>query len=199
MKLVALAILLTTSCGAASPLDSESETMTASPWHMWGSNATIQQLALSPGLLLQGNAQLTQVDYKRPESWRFFFMATLLQIENGSPAPLDVFFDLTFGVGRSMVKVPSFEHFQFDITAGTPQSKWSSTVLGPPRIQATADQNVTDTLVAQSIQVEARVRNQATVVSDGFTVEVYSFFGPVNHIRPEWFIEHFPGGEQNGR
>lgn len=178
------------------------------PWHMWG---TTKQLSLNNAVNVSG--QLSKINYKRPDTWSFFFGARLLDVQSSEPVvQVFVVFDVIIGVGRSSFStVPpngevaiasGFAPFRFAVpTPFTPSfshSKFRTTGRGvnlddltdpsPPFIEW---------LPAQDIQCFARGR---VFPSGTARVEVTSYFAPRSHIRPDWLSEgdQFNGGETGG-
>ncbi len=178
--------------------------MKNSPWLMWGGAESITLTANAPGIMLTRHVQLTQVRYGRPTTWRYFFAANLLGGHTTSPAPVLVDFNLSMGVGRSTVVVPSFEHYRFNPGIGdiVAASKYSASVNGPVRddsLVAPFPQNAIVQVPLETVQIEAVVTYQATTVGDNVSIEVHSYFAPEVHVRPEWFKGEFPGDEDGGR
>jgi hypothetical protein len=142
--------------------------------------------------------QLARIDYGRPESWNFFFWAKL---SNGSAAvgptnDVTVAFDLIIGLGRSSIVVPNFETFVWTINTDVGQERWSTSVEGPKRSAADVNPNLIRELAAQSINCTARASLGFTPSTA--TIQVAAQFAPVQHIRPEWFEQRFPGDETEG-
>lgn len=176
------------------------------PWHLWGDtkNVVVEMSLLS---LNYSTMQLAKVSYGRPETWDFMFAARIINFEpEDSAGEIEVFFDVTIGVGRSHLEMPGFEHFMWYWSAlpvPLNEVKYSAEVYGPQRIPvppATAPvDNIISEITAQDIQVQARVLyTGGTIVPKRATVEVTSFWAPRSHIRPEWWKGEFPGGEDNG-
>lgn len=194
------------------------------PWHLWGNS----QVIACSDTIVQSNAgnegQLIRIAYGRPETWQFLFAARLLE---GTQAPADtgntvnVQFDLTTGIGRSQIIIPAFELYRFAWgRAGSAQNapigsmKWSSQSLGmrrlDPAFPATpvsdpddwdADgrslSNPVTEIVGQDIQLRCIV-TAASLTSVTAKVEVSAQFAPRTHVRPEWWLDTFPGGEAGG-
>jgi len=170
------------------------------PWHMWGNS----QLVNSPGLTVQ-STQLIRINYGRPERWRWLFSAQEFAVQAGNIfSNADVDFDLTIGVGRSVVQIPSFEHFHL---AGTASASpligkliYSSSSVGPLRDFSvpTSASTILD-FPAQDIQLVVRVNSDSIC-----NVEVKAFFSPATHVRPEWHggpevDTRYPGDEHRGQ
>ncbi len=170
---------------------------------MWGGNQTFQcsttggpGAAVSPG-------QLVRLSYKRPESWNFIFSTTLLAGADSLAAQIqqvNVNFDLTIGIGRSVIILNSFESLSFvwGPLAAAPVGGqiWCSEVIAPPRAPGDTRQNICDHIVAQDIQLACRVLYQSTVANN-VTLEVAAQFSPQVHLRPEWHDKRYPGGEES--
>lgn len=183
------------------------------PWHLWGNTQFFPGLVFpsSDGSELVAPRQLCKIAYGRPESWKFLFSAMVVEGKpSGSTAGVMIVdFDLTVGIGRSQVQLESFEEYQMALVNPGIQF-WSTEVVSPRRVTATATSTgVTDTIVAQDIQLNVSLRT-GSVAADwsGVTVRVDAYFSPATHLRPEWHLrkgedtgaaaERFPGDEQKG-
>lgn len=175
------------------------------PWHLWGSEQVVQVAATG-----SVSTQLARVSFKRPDTWSFLLVASLIQcpvIPAGGPRVMQVFFDLTLGVGRSSTTIQGFRKFQIDFQVGGPApalpvSFWTTTA---PNVEAfdqatgvfATDGNVLD-FPTEDIQCQARIVSNLSPI----TVSVGSYFAPRTHIRPDWFSpeanERF-NGERKGR
>jgi hypothetical protein len=149
------------------------------PWHLWGSLQTIAIPGATPS---QPTTQLAKIEYHRPDTWSFFFWANLPQLI--SNPTIDVRFDLTFGVGRSVVKVPGFALLRAAFgtpawTTGVP----STGVVDP--ITAAITSQLLDRIPAQDIQCQATVLNSPPTGTPA--IELGAFFSPFHHSRPDWF------------
>lgn len=174
------------------------------PWHMWGDEKTID--VTSAGASGQGETQqIARVNYKRPETWRFFFVAELLEGSSTAGGAVFVIFRTTIGVGRTSTSVP-LGTFRFNVGAGAivPTIKFSNHFVGPPNDDsAAAVQNVIDHFVAQDIQCQVQVVYQSGA-GDKVTLRAAAYFAPEGHIRPEWFApgpleSKFSGSETGGQ
>jgi len=186
------------------------------PWHMWGSSQSVQIPASAASGIL-GSTQLLRVNYKRPETWSFFFAARLSgAVVTAIPddVTVEVAIDVIAGVGRSIFDTsgrllagwPRFVSFFWDLPAPTNFSqiapKW--TTVGS-RVLLN-DTDATDTIrpewiVAEQLQASARV----IVISPGgtspaFQADITGFVAPRTHVRPDWFAEQnmFRGNETGG-
>jgi hypothetical protein len=166
------------------------------PWHLWGATFTADcsVAAGSPIGAGQLSSQLARIDYARPDTFSFFFAATLTAMSAGS---LTVAFDLTLGLGRSSFTIPAFELFTF-VPGDLGTTKFSTSINGPKRSVADVGQNVIAELAAQSINCTARVTIGNGGAAASGSVITSASFAPRSHIRPEWFLKHFPGGEEAG-
>jgi hypothetical protein len=171
------------------------------PWQMWGSDKGFD---LTPGN--QQTAQVSRIDYGRPETWSF---TMALKVTSGSaPAPVngtvDCAFDLFVGSGRSTIQIRNFMNFQVNIldlsNAAVGPLLWGTETISPQRVFPPSGNTFPcDSIVAQSINAEARVL--FTCVDPLATVQLVAscFFAPRTHVRPEWFKGgEFKGGENNG-
>lgn len=194
---------------------------------MWGNSQTVTINSEAFGTFASFTNQLTSVRYGRPETWHWFFCARLLSVD---PAPVNpqvvdllLDFELILGLGRSSTLITqpdptgpktSFERYRWQFAGGVPPSLigrqiWSNSVLAPNRDQssgATPVENLVDEIVAQDIQLQARVSpggNNNYVYTAQMQIDAY--WAPKNHVRPDWFHptgpleQQFPGDELGGR
>lgn len=177
------------------------------PWHMWGNSITEELVTTSLLPFPKDTQQILRVSYGRPETWRLFFAA---QIVDGDTAvtggDLIVDFTITIGVGRTSFELRNAPRFQFNWPNAVPIGTqiYSTTIDGPIKDGAFPDRpNVIETLVAQDIQARADFLFVGNNPAGGDRVKVQTtaMFVPNVHIRPEWFtrVGEFPGNEQAGR
>jgi hypothetical protein len=176
------------------------------PWHMWGST---QPMRLERGqggpTTVVASVQLTKVNYARPDSWSFFFAARVLEQSQSNPSIIVISFNVTLGVGRSVITIPAFEQYRADLPIGgtpvAPPRWYSSTVSGPARDQTAAPPaqatNLIEIIPAQELNVECVATVGTTVPGNFVVVEVTAFVSPLSHQRPEWHRNPpmFAGGE----
>lgn len=174
--------------------------MAPPPWHMWGNSKVID--VTSAGASGQGvTQQIARVNYKRPETWRYFFVAETLSGNSTAGGTVIVVLNASLGVGQAVVQVP-LATFKFTVGAGAivPAIKFSNHFVGPPNDDtAAAVENVMNHFVAQDIQAQVQVVYQSGV-GDTVKVRTTVFFAPEGHVRPEWFAneQKFTGGEAGG-
>jgi hypothetical protein len=189
----------------------------AVPWKMWGSSEVVSVQSTGAGGT-QVVEQLASIQYRRPETWRFFLFARLLSGPTAIPAGnITCNFQLTTGVGRNIWNSspgnPSstganFGQFVWVIPGGatpgllTSDSKYTSQVRTP----LTNDGDATsfrflDQFVAETIQCSALLIC-ATPAVGIFRLQVGAFFAPNTHVRPDWFAAReqmkFRGAETGG-
>jgi hypothetical protein len=173
--------------------------------------------------------QLVKIAYRRPETWHWVFSARVLDGDDAlvtDPIIVEVHFDLTIGIGRSMVQIPGgygyfdsrndppFESFQFawggpggDPACPRGAQIWSTAVQAPGKSflngpVPTKSPCIVNEIVAQDIQLNCRVI--AITFPGGpqglrADIEVSAHFSPKTHLRPEWFKGgSFPGAEDGG-
>jgi hypothetical protein len=203
---VAFTLASVLGCGDGEDLGEDSDMSGPKPWDMWG---TSQTFTVDHSLLtiLSSGGQIVKINYGRPETWNFFFGARFLAVTDPDDAgQINVYFNLTVGTGRSSIDLPGFEHYIFSWPAAPPPAplgefKYSTSVIAPPRndLTPTVLDDITE-IIAQDIQCNVSVdfTGGATPVKQA-QVEVTAFFAPMTHIRPEWFLRRFSGGEENGR
>lgn len=171
------------------------------PWHMWGNKKTVTAAftsLLAPAQIT--TEQLANIQGKRPDTWRFFFAATLVGFAPPVGAGLDIVtvdFDLQFGIGLATQTVRSFASFQFEPATDVGNLIWTSRAIGPKRTPTDAVDNTMTELVAQTIQCNARCQVNGAQLGTA-QLEIASYFAPNVHVRPDWFIQHF-SGELGGR
>lgn len=172
------------------------------PWLMWGNSQVIDHTFLgngSPegGLPVDSPGQVITINYGRPETWRFLFVAKLQNVQTDSEiAQVEVFFDLMPGVGRVTSMIRGFEHYVFPAPLANDQMIWSTSVQGPLRNpDALDDSNIIQLFPAHSIQLAARALLIDFQANDTVQIEIAAHFSPNTHIRPEWFDGEFSGGE----
>jgi hypothetical protein len=183
---------------------------------MWGSSANVEVFSsvnpLTPSVL---TTQLSKVGAKFPTSWSFFFWCKCLQVKGTAPAavaqPLNCYFDVQMGVGRSVAIFNSFVSLVPAIAQNFPSvgpgahGFASSTIAWGQISQDTTLVNgqispLIDRIVAQDIQISARLIYTAGVLAtDSVVCEVGSQLAPLAYIRPDWFANEFEGGELGGK
>lgn len=180
------------------------------PWQMWGTSETRTQNTGTLASVGQ-TQQLARVNYKRPESWNFFFR---IAVKSFGTAAIDwdltFNFDLILGVGRSSVILPEFETYRF-VNPGAalpslPIVAYSTQVNSPNRFQSTsnpainANPGLIDYFVAEDIQCQLTTRFLDSGGGNPVTYEATAYFAPRVHVRPEWWSEgeQFRGKETGG-
>lgn len=185
--------------------------MAVKPWHLWGSTESFD--VISPGIgqvRVAATQQLARVRYKRPESFRFLFAASILSGQGVGGAPvapggtLQVGFDVTSGIGRARVTLKNFAQFNFQWVGAfatiVGAQKWASKVDQPNLDDQAATPLVldTDTLIAQDIQVETHATVNTVAANDVVQIAVSCSFAPNAHVRPDWMVKQFLGEEREG-
>jgi hypothetical protein len=187
------------------------------PWHLWGTTISVTMEA--NGAPSVAGQQLARIAYKRPETWSFFFGAELVSV-SGAPAAdctFTVSFDILNGVGRSTFGTKNgaplftppqdltFCEMAFKIPAGSlpvgniVTKRWTSAVRSP-----LLDDNdptsrfLIDRIVAQNLQVEAKIVQSTGGANIGALFSLTAFFAPYVHTRPDWQLHQFAGDETGG-
>ena len=176
------------------------------PWHMWGNSAgvTLPVPGSTTGVS-QGNGQLAHIQYKRPETWTFFFgcRVTGFDYAGGAVPSLDVFFDLTLGVGRAVTNIEAFETYHWNLPAEQGIFRYSTEVVGPLRSASDTQPNLITNIPAQQINCTWRANLFVPAGAPAtLSLELQAYFAPRSHIRPEWFEPggaKYNGGEDKGR
>lgn len=199
-------LLWAIACGGLEEPLPEDCTMPA-PWHLWGNSQTIQLIG-NAGTQTDSKQQLVKVSYGRPETFEFLFFARVLSIApNVAATGINVYFDVTVGLGRASTTIEGFERFQFSWLAGAGlvnQLYRTDSVIVPYRSQYSSAvdpypdvPNTIDHLVAQDINCQVRT-TMAPAAGEVIDLEVAAYFCPRSHVRPEWIKGEFPGGEDRG-
>lgn len=194
-------------CGGRTEEDVVTLANNLPPWHMWGNGQTVV-VNHAVAILITQTSQLARISYGRPESWRFFFAAKILDSSTdnaGVPdaGQLQVAWRLQIGLGRAQHTIDNFANFIFTWVAPTNPvglQKYTSQVDTPllSDIVATSAQTI-DTIVAQDIQLSADLDfTGGAVPVKTLTVELDCFFSPISHVRPEWYRCDFRGNEDHG-
>lgn len=189
------------------------------PWHMWG-NSQLISTTLSSGIFSEGiSGQLAKIAYGRPETWHFILSARFV---SGTAAPLgtlldlNIVFELTVGIGRSIFQTFQFDSFRFrweNANAPTNVVLWTTQVNAPAMFQNVAvplpaDVRPVTQIVAQDIQLNFRAALLLAGAAVGYpytaSAEVSAFFAPKTHVRPDWQRKgpeemQFPGAEVAGK
>jgi hypothetical protein len=86
------------------------------PWHLWGNSQLIEATVQDSAASVRTNSpgQLVKISYKRPETWHWLLAAKLISgpASTTVSTQIQVAFDLTVGVGRSVVLMQSAGAFQ---------------------------------------------------------------------------------------
>jgi hypothetical protein len=196
------------------------------PWQMWGGSArlTVVSGAVGPANATVSPAQLARIDYKRPETWRFWFWGKLMGGDVGavSATTVHALFDVFVGVGRTVfdtqkailgvpVNFNAFAQLVWRVPVGTVpgaqnfNAKWLQRVPGYSYddTQAQPPSRDTDLIVAEHISCRVRLVMSGGDPGVSVQAEVGAFFAPNVHVRPDWFsddedVPQFPGGEIQG-
>lgn len=177
------------------------------PWHLWGGSKTL--ICPYTGIFSTTTAteQTNKISYGRPESWNFLFCAkiveqTLAVVPSTITATINLAFHLTIGIGRSSTTIEGFESYSFSAAPGSSLVglvRYSTMVIAPPRSAGSTDRNEITEIVAQDIQMNVSgVYAFGETHGDSAKVEISTYFAPIHHTRPEWFLNEFPGGEEVG-
>ena len=184
----------------------------AAPWLMWGSSQTARPRTVAiPTTQNQSGAQISRINYGRPETWTFFFAATIGSVPASASAAnsiiIQVLFDVIIGVGRSQFSMVNFAGFNFQGNEASlaGRSIWTAATRAPETNEPGPSfrPDIT-TFPAQDIQCNARVSaiqgGGGAAVGLLWSVQLEAFFAPRTHVRPEWLelAPRFPGGENKG-
>lgn len=166
---------------------------------MWGSAQTFNY----NGAIISGpqvSPQIASVAFGRPDSWTFFFAATLTGLTGAPANAVRIDYNLQFGLGRSLATIPGFGSFTW--TVGQ-----LSTLLGVPQVttqvQLAAENssrtapNLISQFPAETINCNAQTVFQGTNPGVLATFQLEAYFSPLTHHRAEWHDREpqFYGGE----
>lgn len=195
--------------------DERMSTEGRAPWILWGQTTSMAVLGGAPGKIPQSTQQMTQIRYGRPESWRFFLQAKVVQV-NGSAGAANFFlnWNLTFGLGRGTTSLKQFCQMSWtpvEFVTGSVAIRAVTSVELPGENAGRISDNVIDTLTFETLQVDVDGSfDAANTVAAGSNIELTSFWAPISHIRPEWYLaptshqveqeasSPFPGDEHKG-
>lgn len=173
------------------------------PWMLWGQSTAFPVLGGIPGAIPRNVAQLAQVRYGRPDSWRFLLRAKVVQV-NGSAGAANFIlnWNLTLGLGRGVITIPAFCTMTWTpaefVTNGSDKYATSSEIISTRAPDGTGP-FLFNEFPAESIQLDVDASfDAANTVALGSNLEISAFFAPVTHIRPEWQVHQFSGGEHKG-
>lgn len=173
------------------------------PWHLWGSEQAVSVPASVGTANSSSSAQLARINYKRPDTWTFFFLARLLAgVPSGATQSAFVSFDLTLGAGRQSTTIQGFRVFSFVWTVNPPIGTQLYASTAPNAINVGSAAPVTDgfieTFPASEIQCTANVTIPAS--NGAVTMSVGCYFAPRSHVRPDWYAAPHPqfSGEEGG-
>lgn len=173
------------------------------PWHMWGSSQGFQLGPTSDPNNAAFTVQLASIRYKRPENWQFMLGMRLITATAGGAAAVVVLFDLSIGVGRSMMVIPAWHGFriQYGGNQQQPIQKWVTQVQ-PPAVNDALPAVLPgpcNAITAETVNLSARVFwNPFNITQDTASIQVDALFSPSTHVRPEWYEHSYPGGELGG-
>jgi len=192
-------LLVASAALPACALDAQESESMVTPWHLWGSS---QSVTLSFQLASSARQQLAQVRYGRPDNWQFMLAARLLGGQSTAAVQVVVQYDLTIGVGRSVMTLPNWHHFTFNVPIGpiAPVQKWVSQVQ-PPIVDDSKPAVITapcSAITAETVIIEATVFSTFGFVNDICQVQFDAQLSPSTHVRPEWYSGKFPGREDHG-
>jgi hypothetical protein len=180
------------------------------PWHMWGSSQHVRVTQATAGGTYAASVQLARINYRRPDTWRFWLAARLLPsaiVPAPGPLAVEIQFHLIVGVGRTMyqTELPPqpgvglgtgyFGQFVYVVPAGfTPggdnanNRKWTTRVHTPPLDDNTpTSYELCDEFPAQDIQCQGSVFLGAAPAGYTLNAELTAWFAPNVHMRPDWW------------
>lgn len=176
------------------------------PWHLWGGEQLFQLGGAGP---INGTSQVANVNYRRPETWRFLALAEILDMSGPAAiGTLEVDFSFNIGVGRTNLNLRNVIRLQFVGVGATPiapgQQAWSDVFtsqglvsVDPVTGAPTAEVFPTNTFPAQSIQVSV-LAQWLFAPAPLVTLRCGILLSPNVHVRPDWAVHRWDGGEIEG-
>ncbi len=198
------------------------------PWHLWG-NTQALSLPLTAGVFgQQGRGLLNQIKYGRPDTWHWLFSAKFTSFSPSAGPPLgtdlnlQIIWELTVGIGRSIIQTLAFDVWNIPIPGGAAAPVGRNLMasqaiplgsLGRLNsagiIDPTPPPNLIDEIVAENIYLNARAALSLSGALVGYPylagIELSALWAPKHHARPDWFQldaprrTQFPGNEVPGR
>lgn len=185
------------------------------PWHMWGNHTKLSTTqGFGGGFGGSFNVQLAKINFKRPDTWSFFFGAKLIDGDaSASEIHVRVTINVIVGLGRTnfdtrrTAEATGFQlgfcTFDWVVPLGTVpgqqpgNTKYTTRVTSPLLDDTdTASAQQVEWIPASDIQCFADMRFISG--TGAASAEVHSYFAPRSHMRPDWFVEQFLGQELNG-
>lgn len=193
---------------------------------MWGASERIEAPAvppLTPNFQSVNNQQLARINYKRPETWSFFFGGELISGDAslGGDQLIELKFNLFLGVGRSVFSTrqktaqtpleagaQAFCHMLWNIPPGQvvedADVKWTTEVPTPILNDNLGDfTNTCDWFPAQDVQCQVQLVHTKSDPDQTVLVAAHAYFAPRTHLRPDWYqraseAARFRGSEPGG-
>lgn len=173
------------------------------PWLTWG-NTVVQQVTGAPLVPSFGPlAQLVNVRYGRPETWRFLLAAKLLGTQSGNlpPVAVSVQFQVTIGNGWTSFTQDFFQTLEFELGAQFGDSRICTEVQLHPANTFFAGSNpapnVVQWLPAQDLYIAANIATEGSInAGEVLTMSMTAMVAPNVHVRPGWHLDIFAGGEE---
>jgi len=189
---------------------------------MWGSKVDVELHNPDPvvGMQNRTSRQLLRVNYKRPEHWRFWVGARLVDgtvhALGATDFEMEVAVDFILGVGRTNMTTQlshpaavfegAFISWKFAVPNGQKpgqqlyNERYTTTGYSRGRLAATDPKQPIEQLVAQDIQAVATVVILTAEPLYWVKAEITAFVTPNVHLRPEWYDDdhRFRGDETGG-
>jgi len=169
--------------------------MALPPWHLWGVSYD--------GTFNSGTDQVTnqlvKVSYHRPDSWSFFVWLIQTSSLANPVGNLEADFDIILGLGRTTVQFVLAElSVPIVATPSYPTNiAWAAATRGFQQTESgVAIELPWDLFPASDINIQARISGGGPGQSCGYTVG--AMVAPRTHIRPDWDVRQFTGGELGG-
>jgi len=178
------------------------------PWHLWGTTDVVRIVGAGGVTAPRpvNTQQLVNVLYKHPTTWCLFFHVKM-SISTGVPLnAMFVDFNVQIGVGRTNIRMDPFARVSMTVAEMQDDSlnqRWASSFQARELDTASAiftpAPNFIQNIPAQSIQVGASLHSTgAQTLGQEFTAAITALAAPLVHVRPDWFEQHFAGGELGG-
>ena len=172
------------------------------PWLTWGNTKVIDIVGIPLADSVSDQVQLVNVRYGRPETWRFFLAAKILNNRDGNPNIVPtVEFAVTIGNGFTSFTIDFFQTLEFEVGANQIGEVRMCTQVQqhPANTFFTPNQapNLLELLPAQDLYIAARVVSEGSIGAGNLvSMQATAMVAPNVHVRPGWHLDIFAGGEE---
>lgn len=190
------------------------------PWHLWGNTQTLAlDLAAGANFGTDARGQMLKIGYARPDTWHWLFTCRVVSFdpaEVGQQLQIQVIWELTTGVGRSMQQNLAFDVYNLIWTNPGPPTRPITLIWTTETVQVNPNRDPTNPtppanfiheIVGQDIQLNVRAVLEtpvATLVAKRAVIELGAQMAPKTHVRADWYQNDiaevkFAGSETGGK